>query len=190
VERKDIGLSLVVKPQVSEGGTVKMAIYQETSAVQDTANAAGIITSKRSIDTNVLVDDGQIIVLGGLIEDSVQDSTEKVRGLGDIPVIGNLFKYQTRKRTKTNLLVFLRPTVIRNNEQSTQVVTDRYDYIRGVEMGAQPGRTLVLPQIDAPVLPPLENGKPIGGTFLNGQTTGNSRPPEPSTTPPSNGAAQ
>ena len=190
IERKDIGLSLRVKPQISEGGSVKMAIYQETSAVQDTANAAGIITSKRSIDTNVLVDDGQIIVLGGLIEDSVQDSTEKVRGLGDIPVIGNLFKYQTRKRTKTNLLVFLRPTVIRNNEQSTQVVTDRYDYIRGVEMGAQPGRTLVLPQIDAPVLPPLENGKPIGGTFLNGQTTGNSRPPEPSTTPPSNGAAQ
>ena len=166
IERKDVGLSLRVRPQISEGGTVKMAIYQETSAVQDTANAAGIITSKRSIDTNVLVDDGQIIVLGGLIEDTVQDGVEKVRGLGDIPVIGNLFKYQNRKRVKTNLMVFLRPTVVRSNDQSVNLAADRYDLIRNVEVNSQPAQTAVLPDVDGPILPPLQNGQPVGGTLL------------------------
>ena len=166
IERKDVGLSVRVRPQISEGGTVKMAIYQETSAVQDTANAAGIITSKRSIDTNVLVDDGQIIVLGGLIEDTVQDGVEKVRGLGDIPVIGNLFKYQNRKRVKTNLMVFLRPTVVRSNDQSVNLAADRYDLIRNVEVNSQPAQTAVLPDVDGPILPPLQNGQPVGGTLL------------------------
>jgi general secretion pathway protein D len=166
IERKDVGLSLRVRPQISEGGTVKMAIYQETSSVQDTANAAGIITSKRSIDTNVLVDDGQIIVLGGLIEDTVQDGAEKVRGLGDIPIIGNLFKYQNRKRVKTNLMVFLRPTVVRSNDQSVNLSADRYDLIRNVEQGSQPAQTPLLPNMEAPVLPPLQNGQPTGGSML------------------------
>ena len=166
VERKDVGLSLRVKPQVSEGGTVKMAIYQETSAVQSTTNSAGIITSKRSIDTNVLVDDGQIIVLGGLIEDTVNDGVEKVTGLGDLPIVGNLFKFQKRNRTKTNLMVFLRPTIIRSNDQSVSVSGDRYDYIRSVEQQAQPKETALLPNMPAPTLPELENGKPVGGTLL------------------------
>lgn len=166
VEREDVGLQLRVRPQISEGGTVKMAIYQETSAVQDSSNAAGIITSKRSIETNVLADDGQIIVLGGLIEDTVGDGVDKVPLLGDIPIIGNLFKYQTRSRKKTNLMVFLRPTIIRSSAQSASVVADRYDYIRGTEIAAQPARTTFLPDTGAPVLPPLENGRPVGGTFL------------------------
>ncbi|MFX6027619.1 type II secretion system protein GspD, partial [Acinetobacter baumannii] len=81
-----------IKPQISEGGTVKLAIYQEVSSVDDTTNVSGIITKERSITTNVLVDDGQIVALGGLIEDSTTDGVEKVNGLGDIPIIGNLFK--------------------------------------------------------------------------------------------------
>lgn len=166
IERKDVGLSLRVRPQISEGGTIKMAIYQETSAVQSTANAAGIITSKRSIETNVLADDGQIIVLGGLIEDTVGDGVDKVPLLGDIPIIGNLFKYQKRSRKKTNLMVFLRPTIIRSSAQSASVVADRYDYIRGAEIAGQPARTTFLPDTGAPILPPLENGRPIGGSFL------------------------
>jgi len=167
VERRDIGLSLRVRPQISEGGSVKMAIYQETSAIQDLTNTAGIITSKRSIDTNVLVDDGQIIVLGGLIDDNMQDGLEKVPGLGDIPVIGNLFKYQKRSRVKTNLMVFLRPTVIRTNEQSVNVSGDRYNYIRNAEIVGQPESTLVLPNMGAPILPPLENGRIGEGALLN-----------------------
>ncbi|MDZ4203167.1 MAG: type II secretion system secretin GspD [Gallionella sp.] len=163
IERKDIGLSLRVRPQISEGGTVRLAIYQETSSVQDASGAAGIITNKRSIDTNVLVDDGQIIVLGGLIDDSLRDGVVKVPGLGDIPVVGNLFKYQKRSRVKTNLMVFLRPTVIRNSEQSVSLSGDRYEFIRNAEIAAHPGRSLLLPDLGAPQLPPLQNGLPLGG---------------------------
>ncbi len=184
IERKDVGLSLRVRPQISEGGTVKMAIYQETSSVQDTANAAGIITSKRSIDTNVLVDDGQIIVLGGLIEDTVQDGVEKVRGLGDIPVLGNLFKYQNRKRVKTNLMVFLRPTVVRSNDQSVNLAADRYDLIREVEKSSQPPQTPLMPPMEAPVLPPLQNGQPLGGNLLRSPPAPVLRTPPAATEPP------
>jgi general secretion pathway protein D len=167
IERKDIGLSLRVRPQVSEGGTVKLAIYQETSNIAPSAGASDIVTNKRSIETNVLVDDGQIIVLGGLIEDSVNDGTEKVPGLGDIPVIGNLFKYQTRKRTKTNLMVFLRPTVIRSNEQSVNVAGDRYNFIRNAEINVQPTQSMTIPNMGAPLLPELQNGRLLNGPMLN-----------------------
>jgi general secretion pathway protein D len=172
VERKDIGLTLRVKPQISQGGTVRMAIYQETSAIQDSTNSAGLITSKRSLDTNVLVDDGQIIVLGGLIDDNMQDGYEKVPGLGDIPIIGNLFQYKKRSHVKTNLMVFLRPTVIRNNEQSVSLAGDRYDYIRNAEINGQPERTIVLPNMDAPQLPALQDGRIGEGLLFNRMDTG------------------
>lgn len=166
IERRDVGLSLRVRPQVSEGGTVKMSIYQETSSIQPTSNASDIITNKRSIETNVLVDDGQIVVLGGLIEDRVTDGVEKVPGLGDIPGVGNLFKYQTRKGTKTSLMVFLRPTVIRTSQQSINVAGDRYDFIRDVQIDSQ-GMSTILPDVRTPVLPPMQDGRPQGGGLLN-----------------------
>ncbi len=188
IERKDVGLTLRIKPQISQGGTVKMAIYQETSSVQDSTGAAGITTNKRSIDTNVLVDDGQVIVLGGLIEDTQRDGVAKVPGLGDIPIIGNLFKYQKRSRVKTNLMVFLRPTVIRNSEQSENLANDRYDYIRNEQVAAQPEQKLVLPDMGAPLLPPLQDGRLVGGN-LSGKATakpdesGNTQP-QPAPLPP------
>ncbi|MEN3291344.1 MAG: ral secretion pathway protein [Burkholderiales bacterium] len=166
IERRDVGLALRVRPQISEGGTIKLQIYQETSNVQDTSNPAGIITSKRSIESNVLVDDGQVIVLGGLIEDRLTDGVEKVPGLGDIPVVGNLFRYNNRTRNKTNLMVFLRPTVIRTAEQSANVFADRYDYIRAVQSGAQPAPHFALPP-GAATLPPVIDGRPFGAPMLN-----------------------
>ena len=177
VERQDIGLTLRVKPQISQGGTVRMAIYQETSDVTDSTNSAGLITSKRSLDTNVLVDDGQIIVLGGLIDDNMQDTVEKVPGLGDIPVIGGLFRYKKRSHVKTNLMVFLRPTIIRNNEESVSLAGDRYDYIRNEEIKGQPDKATMLPntespEIRAPRLPPLKDGKMVGGHLVNQKQTG------------------
>jgi len=184
IERKDVGLSLRVRPQISEGGTVKMSIYQESSSIDSTTNAAGIITNKRSIETNVLVDDGQIIVLGGLIEDTVTDGDEKVRGLGDIPVLGNLFKYQTRTRSKKNLMVFLRPTVMRNSQQNTDVMADRYDYIRSAEVNGQPGQTAVLPKMMAPILPPFEKGRPAGGILLNVEHPDSAKEPGVEKLPP------
>jgi len=159
IERKDIGLSLRVRPQVSEGGTVRMAIYQETSSVLDSLSEGGLITNKRSIDTNVLVDDGQIIVLGGLIDDTMQDSTVKVPGLGDLPLIGNLFKYQKRSRVKTNLMVFIRPTVIRSNVQSVSLASDRYNFIRNAKIAAEPESKFTLPDMGSPILPELKGGQ-------------------------------
>ena len=178
VERKDIGLTLRVRPQISEGGTVKMSIYQETSAIQDSSNPAGLITSKRSLDTNVLVNDGQIIVLGGLIDDNMQDVVEKVPVLGDIPILGGLFRYKKRSHVKTNLMVFLRPTIIRSNEQSVSLSGDRYDYIRNAEIAGQPERTFVLPNMDAAKLPPLQDGHMVGGPLVK-QTPARVKQAEP-----------
>jgi len=165
IERRDIGLSLRVRPQISEGGAVKMAIYQETSSIQQ-STTSGLITSKRSIETNVLVDDGQIIVLGGLIEDTVNDTVEKVPGLGDIPFLGYLFRYQSKRRGKTNLMVFLRPIVVRNEVQSVALASDRYDYLRGSQRAIQPEPNALLPRTDSPMLPPLNEGRPVGGNLL------------------------
>ena len=167
IERKDVGLSLRVRPQISEGGTVKMQIYQETSSVQPGATVADLRTNKRSIETNVLVEDGDIIALGGLIEDTLTDNVEQVPGLGDIPVVGNLFKYQNRTRGKKNLMVFLRPTVIRTAEQGNSVTVNRYDYIRGQQFLSTPREHFALPPANTPVLPPLENGRPVGGGMVD-----------------------
>lgn len=130
VERRDVGTTLRVRPQVSEAGTVRMQIFQEVSSIQDRTLSAGLITNRRAIESNVLVDDGQIVVLGGLIEERIQDANEKVPGLGDVPIIGNLFRYDTRKRVKTNLLVFLRPVVVRDTNAAYAITADRYEYIR------------------------------------------------------------
>ncbi|MBV8664878.1 MAG: type II secretion system secretin GspD [Burkholderiaceae bacterium] len=166
VDRKDIGLKLRVRPQISEGGTIKMSIYQESSSIDTTqSNSAGLITNMRAVTTNVLCDDGQIIVLGGLIQDSVSDTDEQVPGLGSLPLIGNLFKYKTRSHTKTNLMVFLRPIVIRNEEQSANVTNDRYDYMRNEQKGTQPQPAFLLPNASAPVLPTDQKGV-VGGNGL------------------------
>ena len=169
IDRKDVGLTLKVRPQISEGGTIKMAIYHETSSVdKSTTNAvSGITINNRVIENNVLADDGQIIVLGGLIEDSTGDNAEKVRGLGDIPLLGNLFKYQTRERKKTNLMIFLRPVIVRNKEQSGSLAADRYDYMRAAETAAVPATgNLMLKDLGTPVLPALQDGQPVGGNMV------------------------
>jgi len=168
IDRKEVGLTLKVRPQISEGGTVKLAIYHETSSVDKTTltATAGITINKRVIENNVIADDGQIIVLGGLIEDTEGDGVNKVRGLGDIPVLGNLFKYQTRSRKKTNLMVFLRPVVIRNKEQSTSLASDRYDYMRAQQDAIQPPESILVKDYGQPTLPVLKDGAPVGGTTM------------------------
>ncbi len=180
-ERRDVGLMLRVRPQISEGGTIKMSIFQEMSSVESgtATNAGGVTTNKRSIETNVLADDNQIIVLGGLIDDKVNDNVDKVPGLGDIPVLGNLFKSQKRQRTKTNLLVFLRPVVIRTAEQSAELSGSRYDYIRGVGDAHKPASTAVLPDLGSNSLPALDKGKLSSGSFIKGATIAPAAPATP-----------
>jgi general secretion pathway protein D len=153
VERRDVGLTLRVKPQISEGGTVRLQLYQEVSSVQDTTNPAGVITNKRAVESTVLVDDGQIVVIGGLIQDSVRDGMEKVPLLGDLPLLGSLFTYKTRSRSKTNLMVFLRPTVLRDAQSANSLTSGRYDYIRGEQLKAAPPPRPPLPDMEPPTLP-------------------------------------
>ncbi len=140
VDRKDVGLTLRIKPQISEGGLVRLQIYQESSTVDNSTlnNIYGPNYNKRSLESNVLVEDGQIVALGGLLEDSYTDSTEKTPFLGDIPVLGALFRYETKARVKTNLMVFLRPYVIRTTEQSDALTNDRYGLMKDMRDGFQP----------------------------------------------------
>jgi general secretion pathway protein D len=157
IERKDVGLTLRVKPQISENGTVKLQIFQEVSSVDaGTVNSTnGPTTSKRSIESNVLVDDGSIVVLGGLLQDEYSGNQQKVPVVGDVPIFGNLFKTETRSRTKTNLMVFLRPVVLRDAVQSDQLSIDRYDLMRLKQEAAQPETSKVVPVNAGPVLPAL-----------------------------------
>lgn len=161
IERRDVGLTLRVRPQISEGGTIKMVIYQEVSSLA-APTQAGPITNMRAIETNVLVDDGSIVVLGGLVQDSVTTSVEKVPLLGDIPLLGHLFRYETRKQQKTNLMVFLRPFVVRDETATRPLVIDRYDQMRKLEESTQQPPHFALPQMEAPVLPPLAPGAKPG----------------------------
>ncbi|WP_445512700.1 type II secretion system secretin GspD [Simplicispira metamorpha] len=158
VERKDVGLMLRVRPQINENGTVKMSIYQEVSNI-DTATLGdknGPTTSKRSIESNVLVEDGSIIVIGGLLEDSYSQAEDKVPVMGDIPVLGNLFRSENRERKKTNLMVFLRPVVVRDAATSDSLMVDRYDAIRAMQQVVQPQPSVVLGTVSgAPLLPAL-----------------------------------
>ncbi len=160
IERKDVGLTLKIKPQISEGGTVKMLISQEVSSVDDTTktNSSGVTTNKRSIDTTVLVDDGQTLVLGGLIQDDVRKTEYKVPLLGDIPILGWLFRYETRNSSKTNLMVFIKPTILRSASASNGLTQDRYEYIRNQQGLTKVPWNLVLPNMEAPVSPELKEG--------------------------------
>ncbi|NTV10382.1 MAG: type II secretion system secretin GspD [Zoogloea sp.] len=157
IERKDVGLTLKIKPQISEGGTVRLQIYQEASSIIEATSlsSSGPSTTKRSIESNVLVDDGAIIALGGLVEDSYSGGEEKIPLLGDIPVAGALFRYDTRKRTKTNLVVFLRPRILRDADSYTGLTGDRYDYIIGQQRSIDDPARLMRKEPPAPLLPSL-----------------------------------
>jgi general secretion pathway protein D len=157
IERKDVGLTLKVKPQISENGTVKLVIYQEVSNVQaSTVNATnGPTTNKRTIESTVLVEDGNIVVLGGLLQDEYSGNQEKVPGLGDVPFFGNLFKTEARSRKKTNLMVFLRPVVVRDAGSTERLSVDRYDLMRSGQRDGQPVPSRTVPINEAAVLPAL-----------------------------------
>lgn len=136
IERKDVGVKLEVKPQINEGGAVKLFIRQEVSSVFGPVSTASgeLITNKRQIETTVLVNDGQIIVLGGLIEDDEQLSVDKVPLLGDIPILGNAFKSTGKSRRRTNLMVFLRPSIV-SGANDLRAVTDRkYNFIQSEQL--------------------------------------------------------
>ncbi|MCH8179000.1 MAG: type II secretion system secretin GspD [Proteobacteria bacterium] len=159
VERKDVGLTLRVRPQVGEGGTVRMTVFQENSSVDASSktNTTGLTTNKSSIETTVVIDDGATLVLGGLLKDEFSNGDTQVPLLGDIPVLGNLFKSRSRSRNKTNLMVFLRPVVIRSQDDSNALTLDRYEFMRQKQVTGQPDASVLMNKVNgAPVLDPLK----------------------------------
>lgn len=157
-DRKDVGLILRVKPLITEGGAIRLQLYQEVSSVApataSAADAAGLSTfNKRVLETSVLADDGQIVVLGGLLQESLATDQEKVPVLGDAPLLGNLFRYDTRSRKKTNLMVFLRPTVLRSAAQAGVLSNERYRILGLDQQAVAPEVRPMLPEMGNPALP-------------------------------------
>jgi general secretion pathway protein D len=165
VSRQDVGLTLRVRPQVSDNGIVKMQIFQEVSSIFNQSFQAGIILNKRNIESNVLVDDGQIIVLGGLIEDKYNDASTGVPFLKDIPVLGALFRSDAKTRTKTNLLVFIRPYILRDKDQSADITQNRLDLVQKTEDQFKQAPMLLpkenLPRISDIEPPLVQPGPPL-----------------------------
>jgi general secretion pathway protein D len=182
IERKDVGITLRVRPQINDNGTVRLTIYQEASSVKAGTenNLNGPTTNTRVIESNVLVNDGAVVVLGGLLQDQYSGNQEKVPGLGDVPGLGALFKTETRSRSKSNLMVFLRPVIVRDTADSDNLSIDRYNLMRAKQQNVQPAPSGVLNNVDsAPVAPeiaaPLPTNPKINSPFI----------PAPATTAPS-----
>ncbi len=148
VQRQNVGIMLEVKPQINSGGAIKLFLKQEVSSVAGPVsnNSSDLIINKRQIQTTVTVDDGEIVALGGLLDDNERRTIEKIPLLGDIPGIGELFKSRSRSRTKTNLMVFIRPTILHSKADAQQVAAQRYGYVRGMQQANNPEAE---PSIDA-----------------------------------------
>lgn len=182
IERKDVGITLRVKPQINDNGTVRLTIFQEASSVRagTEKDLNGPTTNKRTIESNVLVEDGQVVVLGGLLQDQYSGNQQKVPGLGDIPGVGNLFRTETRSRNKSNLMVFMRPVIVRDAAEVDALSIDRYNLMRTKQQNTQPIPSMLMPGVDgAPVTPEIAKPAPanpkIQSPFI----------PAPATTAPS-----
>jgi len=189
IERKDVGITLRIKPQIGEGGTVRMVIYQEQSAVKASVAAgtsnAGPSTTKRSIESTVVVDDGAILVLGGLIADEYTSTNSKIPLLGDIPYLGQLFRSESREKRRSNLMVFLRPTILRDAGSANKLSLDRYDMIRASQQNSMPAQHPMLP-VEPAVIPPQRDPAPPAPVQVPGgpPVPASSAPPVPPSTAP------
>lgn len=192
-QRQDIGVKLVVKPQINAGGSITLFLRQEVSSINGvlTNSASDLVLNKRELETTLVVDDGEIAVAGGLLDQNDRLSVDKVPGLGDIPVVGNLFKSTSRQRGRTNLMVFIRPTIIRTPGDAQQLSADRWGYMRGEQLRSQPG---VEPSLDemlrdymrtqAPIAPRAVDNPAPGGTAPVGEVTISPLAPAANAVPP------
>ena len=157
IERRDVGLTLRIKPQISEGGAIRLEIFQEVSRIDLTSQgvASDVVTTKRSLETKVVVDDGNTIVLGGLIDDTKKETQEAIPLLGSIPILGALFRFKQEVRVRTNLMIFLRPVIVRTAEDGYRVTSDRYDYLRAYTRGEGEEREALFDRME-----PVQPGPP------------------------------
>ncbi len=166
IQREDVGITLKVKPQINEGDAVKLEIEQSVDSLSSSASSAvDLITNTRSIKTNVIVDDGQMIVLGGLIDDQVQESVQKVPLLGDIPGLGWLFRNKTTTKIKQNLMVFLHPTIIRDASMSSRLTNSKYSHQRDRQLEVREKGLLMMPKEESPVMPTMEEALALPPAF-------------------------
>ncbi|HSD68124.1 MAG TPA: type II secretion system secretin GspD [Woeseiaceae bacterium] len=161
VDRQQVGVKLVITPQINEGDSLLLKISQEISNIaQSSEGAVDLITNQRIIETTVIVEDGAILVLGGLLEDTLRESDQRVPILGSIPLLGALFRSRTTDKVKTNLMVFIRPKILRDEMQMAYETNAKYNYIRDVQQqgrGGKGGRVALMPGEPRPILPPLES---------------------------------
>ncbi len=160
IQREQIGVQLTITPQISEGGALILDISQEISSIASSSQGAvDIVTNQRTIDTTVIVEDGDILVLGGLIEDTLRENVQKVPILGSIPVFGSLFRSSSTDKVKTNLMVFIHPRILRDSKAATYETESKYNYLRDLQQQNRPrfgSDVPMLPGAERPLLPPIE----------------------------------
>ncbi|EDN69585.1 Bacterial type II and III secretion system protein [Beggiatoa sp. PS] len=158
IQREDIGIKLRVKPQINEGNAVKLEIEQEVSSLSRSSQATtDIVTNKRTIKTTVIVEDGNMVVLGGLIDEDLQQTAQKVPGLGDLPIIGHLFRSRSTQKIKRNLMVFLHPVIIRDAASENIISSGKYSYLRTQQLQQRAQGLPLMPDEEIPVLPDLND---------------------------------
>lgn len=170
IERQDVGLTLKIKPQINEGNAVKLDVQQEVSSIAESKVAVDVITNKRSIKTSVMVEDDQILVLGGLIEDSLREKEERVPLLGDIPILGWLFRYNKVSKDKTNLMVFLRPTILKDAAFNAKVTHDKYRYLRDQQLAIMDRGVNFIDDDLTPLLPDIKDFLILPDPYQEGRT--------------------
>ena len=160
INRETVGVKLAITPQINEGDSMVLDVSQEISSIAQSAQGAvDLIVNKRTIDTTVIVDDGEILVLGGLLEDVLRESDQRVPILGDIPLLGVLFRSRRTEKLKTNLMIFIRPTILRDATQTSFETNQKYNYIRDVQQGREGTDVQMMPGQVRPMLPPIEQYK-------------------------------
>ena len=156
IQRKEVGLKLTVTPHINEGDTVLLDINQEVSSLAPTSSAASdLITNKRTLSTSVMVPDRKMLVLGGLLSTEVRENVSKVPGLGDIPILGNLFRYRSSNSTQRNLMLFLKPTILIDAATEASVTSEKYNFIRAAQQRARVQQENLVPKEVHPVLPEM-----------------------------------
>ena len=178
IQRQDVGLTLRIKPQINEGDAIRMEITQEVSSLSaGAAGASDLITNKRSVRTTVMVDDGKALVLGGLIDEKLVEANQRVPLLGDIPILGHLFRHQTSKSIKQDLMIFLHPQILRDEMGSSALSAGKYNYIRARQLDTRESSRSLLNTAPSPLLPPIENFLELPPPYHDDQVDLSSPPP-------------
>ena len=166
IQRQNVGIDLKVKPQINEGNTIKLDVEQKVdSLAASSAGAADLITNTRSIKTTVLVDDGEVVVLGGLIKDDLKESVQKVPGLGDLPLLGGLFRYKSTTKDKTDLMVFLHPVIMRDEGLLATVSGGKYNYMRAKQLALREKGVALMHEEESPLMQSLDELRELPPPF-------------------------